>query len=340
MKTSSIIIGLFFLIISSASVTFAQQQFIQTVTRENINCNATCSVLDIAELNGNPGAVIFVTPVDAVGSRLAHPIAAYYMYLKKWSIFNVDATAFTEGAKFKVEYYTKPGSDQFLYVVPAGGSSCVDRAGLNGNPNAQVRLFQTGSPSQRGLFNRNDAKAEYNPAVLKWCIANINGSIVPAESAYNISFASGGNGPWQRPNGGEEIKPALRIPELTIKPTANSSSDTACNCPIPTSLPPSGAAGGDLGGNYPAPTVQKILGRPLASRPPVLGEFLRWDGSQWTPSVLSMMIGGQEYVIDKPIGPSTFGDVSGDLSGNFAAPTVQKLQGKSIKQHTCGRTGS
>src|SRR5438034_7940528 len=105
MKASRIILRLFILIIVTESAAYAQQQFTQTVSRENISCNATCSVLDVPELNNNPSGIIFVTPAEGSKNLNPHPIAAYYMYLKKWSIYNFDGVSMTQGAKYNVQYY-------------------------------------------------------------------------------------------------------------------------------------------------------------------------------------------------------------------------------------------
>ena len=193
MKTSRIVLALFSIITLTASAAYAQQTFTQTVTRENRSCNATCSVLDVPELNGNPSAIIFVTPAEGTKNLNPHPIGAYYMYLKKWSIYNVDGVAITDGAKYNVQYYANPDSDRFVYITPErGGDACIDHAGLNGNPNAQIRFFPTGTPGKGSLFNRDETKVEYNAAASKWCISNINGNAVTSDSAYNVMFSGGG----------------------------------------------------------------------------------------------------------------------------------------------------
>ncbi|MGE5087363.1 MAG: beta strand repeat-containing protein, partial [Bacillota bacterium] len=44
---------------------------------------------------------------------------------------------------------------------------------------------------------------------------------------------------------------------------------------------PGGAAGGDLGGNYPNPTVAGLSGKPLVVTAPANGQFLKFDGTNW-----------------------------------------------------------
>jgi hypothetical protein len=47
------------------------------------------------------------------------------------------------------------------------------------------------------------------------------------------------------------------------------------------------AAGGDLLGTYPNPTVSAIQGSPVSATAPTSGQALLWSGTEWLPHISS-----------------------------------------------------
>ena len=79
------------------------------------------------------------------------------------------------------------------------------------------------------------------------------------------------------------------------------------------------AAGGDLSGNYPSPSVAKIAGIGVSTTAPTNGQFLKFDGVNWAPATLPAVSGTSANT------PNTL--VQRDANGGFAAGALT-LSGK------------
>jgi len=100
---------------------------------------------------------------------------------------------------------------------------------------------------------------------------------------------------------------------------------------------PVGAAGGDLDGAYPNPTVDGLQGRPVASTAPTAGQALVWSGTAWAPGSVTAAVAD-----------NTYGDITVSSSGtvwtiNAAAVTNAKLRdsaGLSVIGRSANSTGT
>ena len=173
---AKIILGSILLLTLSASHSFAQE-FTLTTTKANITSSRAS--IDLPGLTGNPLAIIVATPLGDTQLLNPHPLGAWY-YAGKWNLFNTNHNVMPAGAKYKIQFFLKPGANHFLHLVTkenlGSEGSYIDNPALNNNPNAQVKILQNHAPEARTPYNVNsfEAKADYSSAAGRWYIAHIN----------------------------------------------------------------------------------------------------------------------------------------------------------------------
>jgi hypothetical protein len=169
-------------------------QFVHVATAANIYASYT-TVIDHPLTNGNPNAIILVTPNlnpgGVVGGTYdSHPIGVIYSS-GKWAIFNQDLAAMPVGAAFNVIIPTV-GAGVFVHTVNPGnvnGNSTDFYSSLtNSNPNAIVLVTPNYNPGGAcGCVGANfPIGVLYDNFNSKWGIFTQTGEAMPLNAAFNV----------------------------------------------------------------------------------------------------------------------------------------------------------
>lgn len=178
-----------FVLFGLGAVVAHGQEFTHTTTASNTVSSK--STIVASGLDNNPQAIIIATPIGETARLNPHPIGAWY-YNGKWNIFNTDHAVMPIGMKFSVQVFPGVSAERFIHVITkdnlSEGVTFIDDPALNGNPTAQVRIFQNHGPPGSPGYNRNpnEPTAVYNAAAGKWAIGNINGKPLFPNTAYNV----------------------------------------------------------------------------------------------------------------------------------------------------------
>jgi hypothetical protein len=191
---------------AAAAVTVTSH-FIWTATSSN-TIDGLVTEINNAATNGNPNAILFVTPVYDSGGvcgcvTMTDPIAVYYLGGdQKWGI--MDSTISTAnnipvGSEFNVLVVQKPSSSVFIATATAsnrtGNGFILSNPSTVGKGGALLQVTQNYTPNghQVGAVNGHSPGVVYGLGAggNQWDIQNLDNASMPVGSAYNVMVGSG-----------------------------------------------------------------------------------------------------------------------------------------------------
>jgi Astacin (Peptidase family M12A) len=183
---------LLYCIVLFSSAVQAQAVFSHVTTGTNTAGHIT--TLDHPRLNGNPQAVVFVSPVwEAQGDQNPTNTFGVWYNGTRWTIFNQNRTEMsaipTNRFRFKVLAFSAPTASTFVHTVTAankaGHITTLDHPSLNNNPNAVITVTQL-----YGVYNTHEIGVWYNNG--RWTIFNQDRVELPLNATFNVLIGTGG----------------------------------------------------------------------------------------------------------------------------------------------------
>jgi len=169
--------------------------FVQTAGSGNISGDNT--VINNSALNGNPNALLMVTPNWNPGGSGDvydnHPIGVYYNG-SAWAIYNQDTAPMPSGASFNVRVLSS-GTATFVQTANSsnivGDNTTIANPLSNNNPNAIVLVTPNWNPGDDGadVYDNHNIGVYYNGS--GWAIFNQDGATMPTNAAFNVEVLSG-----------------------------------------------------------------------------------------------------------------------------------------------------
>jgi hypothetical protein len=169
----------------------APSSFVWTAASSNITSNWT--IIDNANTNGYPSAILLVTPrYEPNDVYDDHPIGVWY-YAGKWTIFHQDHSAMIPGASFNVRVFSASAA-VFTWVA--------DSSSIQNNwTNISISLTPGGAADElvvTPIYNPHNIYDNHPIGVWwtgsNWTIFNQDKVAMPVNAAFNvIAVAGGGN---------------------------------------------------------------------------------------------------------------------------------------------------
>ena len=189
---------------ASAAVTVTSH-FIWTATSSN-TIDGFVTEINNAATNGNPNAILFVSPVFNAGGvcgcvNMTDPIAVYYLSGdQKWGIIDavISPGNIPVGAEFNVLVVQNPSNAVFTATASStnttGNGFTLSESSTVGQGGAQLQVTQNYTPGGHEVPDVNP----HVPGVVyglgkkgnKWAIQNVDNGTMPAGASYNVMVGS------------------------------------------------------------------------------------------------------------------------------------------------------
>lgn len=168
--------------------------FVHKATTPNIGGNTT--LIDNALTNGNPDAIIFVTPSYDPGGAcpceyVNFPIGVYYSVgSSKWKIFNQNGvlSSMPVNTSFNV-FVLSEGQGIFVHkaTTVSGDTTFINNALTNDNPNEIVFVTPNWNPGGAGgTYDNHNIGVYFNPEIGLSGIFNQDIATMPIDAAFNV----------------------------------------------------------------------------------------------------------------------------------------------------------
>jgi hypothetical protein len=168
-------------------------------TSTNANRSADYTIIDNAAINGQPDALLLVTPYEAANASQpadTHPVGVWYDSPKgRWTIFNEDGATMASGLTWNA-VAIPPLSGFWLQTAtfdnefPTSQVSLIDDPRLNNHPEARLYVSHNWNPpeSPNEIYDNHPIGARYSPPLQRWYVCNLDGSYLPIGTTFNVYF--------------------------------------------------------------------------------------------------------------------------------------------------------